>query len=161
MPRLLLIDTQLLLVAIVAAVDPRHIERIGRTKAYSIEDAVLLEGIASDHDGILVTPHILTEASNLLAREVVDPLLTTIRLRLAALVPTWVETLDKSAEVVTDPLFVRFGLTDAAIARTAASDVTILTDDLPLFDALGRRGYRIINFTHVRTQSWRETLEWQ
>lgn len=157
---MLLVDTNLLLVAIVAAVDSRQVGRIGRTRGYTAADAALLDEVVSEHDSILVTPHILTEASNLLGK-VEQPLLAMIRSRLAELVPKWTERADSSSDVVSDPFFRRFGMTDAAIVRASGADVTVLTDDLPLYDALARQGHRAINFTHVRTRSWRETLEWQ
>jgi hypothetical protein len=155
-PRLLLIDTNLLLVAVVAAIDPHQVGRVGRTRAYTVADTVLLESIVAEHDNILVTPHILTEVSNLLGK-VDRPLLFAVRSRLAALVTMWSEIAEPSKEVLNDPFFQRFGMTDAAISRVAGPSVTILTDDLPLYDALGRRGYNVINFTHVRAESWRET----
>jgi len=158
--KLLLIDTNLLVVAVVAAVDSSQIERVGRTKGYTVGDAALLDEVVVEHDNILVTPHILTEVSNLLGK-LKQPLLSLIRSRLASLVPQWAERATSSSEVVNDPFFLRFGMTDAAIARVSGADVTVLTDDLPLYDALGRNGYRAINFTHVRARSWRETLEWQ
>ena len=160
MTRLILIDTNLLIVAIVAEADPTQVERVGRTRAYTLDDVRLLRQVTDEHENILVTPHILTEASNLLG-QIAEPLHSEIRSRIAALVPQWAERADSSAAVVADPYFMRFGMTDAAVARCAGTDVTILTDDLKLYAALAKNGNRVINFTHVRTQSWRETLAWR
>lgn len=160
MRRLLLIDTNLLLVIVVAAIDRSQVERVGRTRAYTFADAALLDEIAAAHDSIVVTPHVLTEVSNLLGK-LEQPLLSQVRSRLTALVPDWLERPTSSEELVKDPFFHRFGVTDAAIARAAGADVTVLTDDLPLYDALGRSGHHAINFTHVRTRAWREVFGWQ
>ena len=46
--------------------------------------------------------------------------------------------------------FMWLGLTDAALAELAKTDV-ILTLDFPLSNSLESRGLNVINFTHLRS----------
>lgn len=154
MPSLLLIDTNLLLVLLIATVDPEQVPRFKRTRKYSLTDAALLNDYAGEYEGILVTPHVLTEVSNL-AGQLSEPLLGVIRDQLSALVPQWIEHAEPAADVVGDVLFRRFGLTDAAIGRAAGKAVAVLTDDLPLYASLSRAGVNAVNFNHLRDAAWK------
>jgi len=153
---LLLLDTNLLVVLVVAACEPDSIGRVKRTEVYTKDDAALIGSVVSAHRGILVTPHIITELSNLTG-QIGGKLFYQIRDSLIGLIPQWTEYSEPSADIATDPLFRAFGITDAAIHRASREAFAVLTDDLPLYDTLGRRGVNVINFTHLRIRNLRET----
>jgi hypothetical protein len=51
--------------------------------------------------------------------------------------------------VVADPIFMRLGLTDAAITRVCSRGILVLTADVALHLELQRRGLDAINFNHL------------
>jgi hypothetical protein len=57
--------------------------------------------------------------------------------------------------VVLNGLFVKLGLTDAAIRLATSADTTVLTDDLPLYQTLNKAGIIAVNFNHLRGEQWR------
>ncbi|MEZ5865688.1 MAG: hypothetical protein R3D25_17040 [Geminicoccaceae bacterium] len=62
-----LLDTNLLILLVIGAVDPRWIGRHKRSRAFVASDWRLLQDLI-DNKPILTTPHVLTEASNLLRK---------------------------------------------------------------------------------------------
>lgn len=150
---LLLIDTNLLVMLAVGAVDLGQMLRFKRTKKYSVDDFNLLNEYAEKFTGVLVTPSLLTEVSNIVG-QLSDPVRAAVRVGVAALVPSWTEDYARSEVVTRDPFFVRFGLTDAAIRIAAGVKAMVITDDLPLYLALNKDGVSAENFNHLREQSW-------
>ena len=61
----LFVDTNLLLVLVVGLLDPEQVEKFKRTRSYTREDYSLLSDFVSGYDGLLTTPNVLTEVSNL------------------------------------------------------------------------------------------------
>jgi hypothetical protein len=149
----LLIDSNLLVVLAIALEDPAQVQRFPRTAQYSLEDVELLLAFVSKFGRLAVTPHILTEVSNLVG-QLWDPLRTRVRMILTRLVTDSREYFTESRLVVLDTLFVRFGLTDAAIRIAASEDMTVLTADLPLYQTLNHAGIAAINFNHVLGEQW-------
>ena len=149
----LLVDTNLLLVFVVGAVAREHLEAFKHTNAYTPADYDLLTALLGRARRVLVTPHVMTEVSNLAGR-----LQSNYRRAAFALLAQLATTLEErslaTVDVVAEPLFLRLGLTDAAISRVAAGEVTVLTDDLDLYLALEHAGARVLNFNHVRRGSW-------
>jgi hypothetical protein len=148
---LLIVDTNLLIVLVVAMCGPEYVGRAKRTERYTKEDAALLGSIVSRYDGVLVTPQILTEVSNL-SGQITGKLFWQVRDALELLVPQWAEHAESSADLVGDSTFRKFGVTDAAIRRASGRASAVLSDDLPLCDALGRQGITVINFATERAQ---------
>ena len=148
-----IVDTNLLLVLLVGALDPDHIARFKRTKAYTRDDYFLLVSFIGKFKQILTTPNVLTEVSNLMG-QLSDPLLHRTRTSLARLAQDAREQYLPSKELVLDPNFAVLGLADASIAHAAGTDVTVLTADLPLYQRLSSAGHDVINFNHLRSGSW-------
>lgn len=151
----LFIDTNLLLVLLVGALDPGQVGRFKRTKAYSRNDYELLLAFIGEFERMLTTPSILTEVSNL-AGQLAEPLRQRAFLTLRALTN---ETLDEqfrpSRELMLDPSFPVLGLADASVIAAADTTVTVLTDDFPLYQRLSSAGIDAVNFQHLRAGSWR------
>lgn len=148
-----LIDANLLLLLVVGTVDREEVARFKRTRKYAATDFDLLAAVLSRFRSVWVTPHVLTEVSNL-AGQLQSNLRALAYEILARLTQDFTERIDPSADVVSEPLFRRLGLTDAAIMRGARESVTVLTDDLDLYVALSNAGAQVINFTYVRTGAW-------
>jgi hypothetical protein len=149
-PRRLLIDTNLLLVLIVGAHDRSQIERFKRTRAYTADDYDLLTRFIGAFGELAVTPNVLTEVSNL-AGQLAEPLRGRVLSSLALLTVQVSERYFPSSDVVREPDFLRFGLTDVSIVFTAREKVAVLTDDLALYLKLSAEDVYVVNFNHLRT----------
>ena len=67
MPRHLIIDTNLLLLLVIGAVEEgRHIRNSKRLNAFNISDYDNVVKIMSSYDQVFITPYIATEVSNLI-----------------------------------------------------------------------------------------------
>jgi hypothetical protein len=151
--RAVLVDTNLLLVLLVGTLEPGQIERFKRTKAYTREDFELLVAFVSGFERLLTTPNVLTEVSNFLG-QLSEPLRRRALLSLGALAGQVSEIYLESKVLATEPHFPSLGLTDSSIIGTVNEDVTIVTDDLPLYHRLSVAGAEVINFNHLRSGAW-------
>ena len=64
----IILDTNLLLLLVVGLTDPALIGKHKRTRSFEVTDYDLLVNVLSGYNEIVVTPHILTETSNLLSQ---------------------------------------------------------------------------------------------
>lgn len=149
----LFIDTNLLLVLIVGALDLEQIERFKRTRAYSREDYSLLVTYIGDFQRMLTTPNVLTEVSHLLG-QLSEPLRRRALLALGVLTGEFQEKYLPSTDLAVDPHFPLLGLSDTSIIHSAARAATVLTDDLQLYVRLAAAGMDVVNFNHIRSGSW-------
>jgi|tagenome__1003787_1003787.scaffolds.fasta_scaffold20988697_6 hypothetical protein len=149
-PRSLLIDTNLLLVLIVGSHDRNQVERFKRTRAYTADDYDLLTRFVAGFGELAVTPNVLTEVSNLVG-QLSEPLRGRVLASLAMLAIQVPERYFPSSDMVREPDFLRFGLTDVSVLLTARGQVAVLTDDLPLYLKLSALDLYVVNFNHLRT----------
>lgn len=149
----LLIDTNLLLLLLIGAMDPAHVERFRRTKKYTREDYALLAAFVSRYERLVTTPNVLTEVSNL-AGQLSEPLRERAFLSLGVLISQYDERFHPSRELVLEEIFPKLGLADTSVQAAVDNSVTVLTDDLPLYLRLSAAGIEAINFNHLRSGSW-------
>lgn len=138
--RNLLLDTNLLLLYLIGGKDPKLLESARRLNAYIEEDFYLLVDFieVNGFSQLVSTPHILTEASNLIGLE-----------------RDLLRTLGRDACMLVDePEFTRLGLTDVAIRLASRLPAFVLTADLPLYLHLSNGGVEVENFNHIRQGSW-------
>ena len=138
MTRRLIIDTNLLLLLVIGAVEGgRHINNSNRLNAFNLSDYDNVVKIMSEHDEIYITPYIATEVSNLidldgharlLAFEVAKNLFCSIFKKIDV-------AIDKDCD---SEFFLRFGITDSSLIKLAPN-YFILTSDhrllTPLFES--------------------------
>lgn len=143
-----ILDSNLLLLRWCAGFDLRLVGSFKRLSSFRDSDVLLLEETLQTFSGLYTTPHILTEVSNL-----TNQLPAWVKDRWYAFFAEQIklisETYEASTEVSSDPVAIRFGLTDAAISRLARTHV-VLTLDWPLTNLLESRGLPVINFNHLR-----------
>lgn len=125
--------------------------RARRTEKYSPEDFDLLQSALAEYDDLVVTPHVITETSNLLGY-LSEPLLSKARVTLRHMLISWGEHYAPSTEVVNAATYVRLGVTDSALYLAKPSTAELLTDDFPLYLEVSRAGRPVVNFTHLREQ---------
>jgi len=146
----LLIDTNILLLLVVGRTDPDQIIRFKRTRdRFDRDDYDRLLDYMRHFRVTVTTPHILTEASNLLAA-FHGTRLHRSREVFARIVRFVTEHIDPASELVARPQFVYLGLTDVGIIRAATPDTTVLTDDAVLAAALLSLGRNVRNFNQLR-----------
>jgi hypothetical protein len=144
--RAVVIDANVLTLLVVGSIDRSLIARHRRTRRYDAEAYERLGHYLATFGRIIVTPNVLTEASNLLYDERDPRPLTRLRQLLQSLDERFVASEDAAAM----PLFLRLGLTDAGLLCRPASEGVLLTDDLELYLAALKLGREATNFTHLR-----------
>lgn len=133
----LLIDSNLLLVMIIGAVeDGRHIKNSKRLKSFCIEDYNQLWKIVESYKEVWITPYIATEISNLID---LDGHARSLAFQMAREIFGLFKQVDTSVfDDCKDEFFINFGLTDSSIINLS-KDFDILTNDkrmlLPLYSA--------------------------
>jgi hypothetical protein len=143
-----ILDANLLLLDWCMEFDQSLLQSFKRLNNFEPNDAQLLSETLKLFPSLWTTPHVLTEVSNL-----------------ANSLPSWIkgawfaffakrinlvpEIYTQASEIASDAAAIRFGLTDAALTRLAATHV-ILTVDWPLANGLESRGLSVINFNHLR-----------
>lgn len=150
----LLVDTNILLLAVIYDTDERLVEKFKRTASrFKLKDARLLAEVLTQARVLVSTPHVLTETSNLLG-QLSDPLLTDARTTLYGMVKVIDERWTEAATIVhQDPLSataLRLGLSDAAIIHACSDGLLLLTDDALLAYSVSEAGGDAINFNHIR-----------
>ena len=128
----ILIDTAPLVLLVVGTTKPGLISRHTNTRDQFAEDDYLRLKLMIGTAEIVVTPHILTETSNLV-RQIGHPLLVSVMATYGALLTRVREHHVPAADVGGDPLLGRFGITDAAATRIAAMGPRLLTTDGALY----------------------------
>jgi len=151
----LFVDTNILLLYIVGSLSLDRITRHKRTDTFTVEDYWLLDSLLAKFGGIVVTPNVLTEVSNLLG-QTDEKARWALLAWLGSRVPALDEHYVPSHQAVEAPEFSRLGLADASILSCSTQGMTVLTDDVHLYLALQRRGVEVINFNHLRERAWRE-----
>jgi predicted nucleic acid-binding protein len=155
MNKQVLLDTNLAVLLVVGLVKPAQIGVHKKTTSFDDASFDLLKSVLGPSAGLIFTPHILAEVSNLL-RYTKDPLKTEVTEFLAS------HLLEEAEEIpvfcregATRSEYGRLGLTDAAILHLAQrrGDIVILTDDLDLYLAAVHDGLDAINFTHLRVEA--------
>ncbi|MCC5613443.1 hypothetical protein LC612_43920 [Nostoc sp. CHAB 5834] len=146
-----LIDTNLLILWVVGAMNPSQISTYKRTNQYSSEDYSLLTSYIDRFKVILTTPNILTEASNLLEGYTYKGQQALSLLERVAQKTQEVFHSSLSIMDIHSKSYLKFGLSDAIIHHLAADNYTVLTDDLKFCSYLQSQGLLAINFNNLRT----------
>jgi len=149
----LVLDANLLLLLVVGRLDRTLIGQAKRVRQFTGEDFDLLINILSRFQRVLVTPHILTEVSNLLTSEQAH-IREGARTILCGQMPLLDERFTSAQSLCQLPAFSRLGITDVAIETEGRNYCLVLTTDLDLYLHLESLGVPALNFNHVRTGAW-------
>ena len=146
--RLLLLDSNLLLLWITARYDLRLLATFKRVQMFTQQDAVLLAWIIDQFKAVVTTSHVVTEASNL-----GNSLSSNSRFGWFTLLSefssvTQEETHSLNSLTAYDE-FIRFGITDCAIS-TLAGEYQLLTTDHRLSNYAREAGKAVLNFNDLR-----------
>jgi hypothetical protein len=146
----LLVDANLLLLFFVGVANPEEIPRFKRTNHYTLEDFELLGEFVARFERVVVTPHILTEVSNL-AGQLPDHAKPGVFSALTIGLEHLDERHTVALELSKHESFSRFGITDSAVLAHARDELLVLTDDFRLSGYLQSLGVDVFNFNHLRS----------
>jgi predicted nucleic acid-binding protein len=123
-----LIDTNMLVLLIVGSVNRERVSQFKRTSDYSSTDWDLLIGVLEQISQRYTIPHVLAEVSAL--TDLKGPEREIARVILRNLIGTLDELEIRSVDACANTVYVRLGLTDAAIAAAARlRGCSVLTND--------------------------------
>lgn len=148
----LALDTKVLVLLVVGLTSKAYIRSHKRLRPYTEQDFDLLSDLVRNSSGILLTPNTVTEASNF-AGYIDNPARSHIFDRFHWLLSNLEETYIPSRLAAEDAAFRRLGITDAVLLKIPESNHVLLTDDIALYVEAARRGRRVINFTHLRSEA--------
>ena len=151
-PTQIYIDANLLVLLVVGATGKDLIAKHRRLRTFEIADYERLVRLINETDRVLVTPNILTEASNLLAQHA-EPERSRFYDMLRILISQAEEKIVASKVAADNSAFNRLGLTDAALLEIVSRANPLITVDLDLYlAASAKESEAAFNFRHY--QSW-------
>jgi hypothetical protein len=101
----------------------------------------------------VVTPHVLTEVSNL-SRELPDHYHAAYFTEVTGHLVRFRERFLGAVRLSQSPEFAKFGLTDTGLIETPPGKHLVFTDDFPLSNKLQHRGVDALNLNHLRSVRW-------
>lgn len=144
------VDANLLLLLIVGRTAPKWIGQHQRLKTYTAQDYKMLVEVIANARSLLVIPHCIAEASNLLPQGLTEPLRASMFQSLKAMIDGSEEEYVASSRAAAEVSYTRLGITDAAWLVALNDRTTLLTDDNELYIAASSRGSNVVNFSHLR-----------
>lgn len=143
-----ILDTNLLLLWLVARTDIALLQQFKRVQSFTYRDIELLRDFLRPYNGLVTTPHILSETSNFIDQAppwhrvaLVDELKNFIR--------GGAEVYSPATELIERNEFNALGLTDTGMAQLSANTV-VLTVDYRLAGKIDAMGGHAVNFNHYR-----------
>lgn len=149
--KLITLDCNVFILYVIGSLDKKYISDFKRTQIFREEDFDLLIQLIKDSQ-LLITPNVITEASNLLESYSFQN--NKVGLEALKLITKIIpESYEKSQLLVNRDSFLKFGLSDSAIDNLCQVGAIAITVDFPLYGYLMSRGLKVINFNQVRSES--------
>jgi hypothetical protein len=142
----LLIDTNVLMLLIVGTWDRQAIRSHRRTAIFTPADFDILQNQLTRYAGVVITPGILTEVSNLMGNDFHARIAETIRV----VCKPCMEIHRPKDEILKRSTFSRLGFGDSSILAMLADDTVVLTDDIQLYLQVLYEGHEALNFNRLR-----------
>lgn len=149
----LLLDANLLLLYLVGELDVKLVPSFKRTRAFTVEDFLLLKAVVSFFPILVTIPGVLAEV-NSLAGHLDGRRQTAFRTLFERKIRVLKEDYAPSREAAYSPAFRRLGLTDAAIILACRDKYLALSADFPLTQFVESNFLDVVNFNHIRFQDW-------
>ncbi len=151
MSKTIVLDTNLLILFIVGTVSKHYIPAHKKLHpVYTSEHYDLLIELIKKAE-FLVTPHTLTETSNLLKR-INDPARTEIYQYFQNLIGKVQERYVTAQDASKRTEFIHLGITDSILLELGKENITLLTADHQLHCAALNSNHPTVNFWHVATE---------
>jgi hypothetical protein len=148
-PRKALLDTNLLLLWLVAQTDPKLLDSFKRVNTFTPPDIDLLRKLLRDLPEQITTPHVLSETSNFV-RQASPPFRNALSEQLGLFIMGVDEIYKPAASLIEREEFIALGLTDTGIADVSERAV-VITTDYKLSGKITAGGGNAINFNQQRS----------
>jgi hypothetical protein len=150
----IIIDTNLLLLLIVGQYDKNFIPQHRRLEKYEIIDFEWLINFIKHFKKIIITPHILTELSNL-SFTMSEPKLSDYIKRFVFILKSFTEENLSLSNILSLDLLPELGVTDSAFIDIAKNkNYLVITDDLNAYVNMEKQKIDAINYTYVKDYIW-------
>jgi hypothetical protein len=151
-PTKVVLDTNLLLLWLVARTDATLLSQFKRVQTFTYEDIELLAELLKPYAEFVTTPHILSETSNFIDQApswrrsaLVD--------RLKEFIEGGVEVFEPARSLIEREEFNALGLTDPAMFELS-DEAVVITMDFRLSGKIQAQGGNAVNFNQYRIASW-------
>lgn len=147
----ILLDANLCLLFLIGQIDPSRIGHERGVKEFAGEDYRLLREILECFRILYTTPNVVTEVSNLLragGRERMRGATEALRRWVILTKEEYVE----GRNIVGDPCFMKFGITDAGLKIVLSRGILLVTTDWPLAGYVEALKFDVLNFNNLRYQ---------
>ncbi len=146
-----LFDANLLLVYWVGLLDRKLIKSVSSTSTFSEEDYERIMLIRSRFKRIFITPHIISEVSNLSFNDIHGPQLVRYLKQLVNSLKGFEEKYITKERIAENSIFFNVGFTDTSIVEAAKElKLFVVTTDGPLSGFLGGMKIATLNFNSFR-----------
>jgi len=146
--REIVIDTGPLLLFLVGFYHPKSLGKFN----YKEHEFIILIEFLKNFPKRLVTPHVLTEVSNLTKIRLGEYFPEFIRASIKHLDSVEEEYVSKDEIIKRDDL-PKFGITDASLLELADKGKLLLTEDAPLFYYCGNKGLPVVHLDTITSLS--------
>lgn len=145
-----LLDTNLLMVYVIAMLGDGEVESYKKTREYTTQDAIILNTVLQQFKSIITTPQVIAETANLL-----DWLNGDKQNAAFGFLKIFIEKVDEkyldSKTVSNSKGYLKLGITDSALFELCESEkIVLLTADVELYGFASGHGVETINFNHMR-----------
>ena len=150
----IIIDTNLLILLLVGIYDINFINKFKVAQKYFKEDYNILYNFIHNFNTIFITPHILTELSNLSMKMNDNEFKKYITYFIEILKESKEINIEKN-NILSHKSITKLGVTDIGIMIASENNgYLFITDDFPLANISESKGLPVINFNHLREYNW-------
>jgi hypothetical protein len=153
-----IIDTNLLLLLIVGYYDKEFISQHRRLSKYDVKDFEWLVSFIRHFNKIIITPHILTELSNL-SFTMSEPKLNEYLKILIDILRDFNEESLNLKKILNLDLLLKLGVTDSAYIEIAKEKkYLVITDDFDSFVNMVKIKIDAINYNYIKDYIWQSNF---
>jgi len=150
----IIIDTNVMLVYIVGIYDPNYLPNFKRTSGYDIEIFEYIHLVLSQFRKHIITPHILTELSNL-SMNIQDNRLAEYFSVFKRILEATEEEYINRDNILHSDLLPKLGVTDLAVIEAAEKyKCLVFTDDRFATQHMRHKNIPVLNLKEIRTALW-------
>ncbi|MCL0075050.1 hypothetical protein M1N53_02720 [Thermodesulfovibrionales bacterium] len=153
--RSVLLDTNLLLLLIVGLYNKDLIGKHKRTKTFDVKDFDLLVEHIDGYGILWVTSHCLAEVSNLL-KQTHDYQAKELMACFSTFIAKAKESHITKKVIFANNVSIRLGAADTGIVIKSKRVSCVFTTDLALYTEISKKGNKVVNFNHLRTERFIE-----
>lgn len=145
---LALLDANLLVLWVLGRFGEGKFTRLKRVSQFDYRHYRMLRHLATAFRGMISTPYVLSQASDLTTLNGADSVVA--RAYLKDLIVPMQDAYQPAAKLVQHPVFCRLGLADTSVLNAGNPRTTILTTDFELYRYAQAQGVPSLNFNHLR-----------